>query len=222
LRFATERWWTSMGMMKRLISTGILVAGAGYLSIQAWRQASEFTRLSRAEHSPAFSPAQIGLLKEAFAVEPMNPDTAYKIGEAYRRQSQEGGEHYQGQEGITYRQLTEHAMEWFQRGIKLNPWDSRSYSGYGWCLDWLERQGESSPYFIKAEELDPNSYFNVNCIGLHYIQAGDFAAARPWFERSLRLEAKDNPIAFNYLTIANTRLLEAATNEISAKVNALP
>jgi Flp pilus assembly protein TadD len=112
-------------------------------------------------------------------------------------------------------------MEWFQRGIKLDPWDSRNYSGYGWCLDWLDRQAESGPYFGKAEELDPNNYFNLNFVGLHYVQIGDFAAAKPWFERSLRLEWKDNPIAQNYILIANDRLMEAATNEISAKLNSV-
>ena len=151
----------------------------------------------------------------------MNPETAYQIGEACRRQSQEGGLHYAGQEGVNYHQLAEQAMEWFQRGIKLDPWDSRNYSGYGWCLDWLDRQAESGPYFGKAEELDPNNYFNLNFVGLHYVQIGDFAAAKPWFERSLRLEWKDNPIAQNYILIANDRLMEAATNEISAKLNSV-
>ena len=112
-------------------------------------------------------------------------------------------------------------MTWYQRGIKLNRWDSGSYSGYGWCLDWLDRQTESAPYFARAEELDPNNYFNLNNVGLHYIQLGDFAAARPWFERSLRLEYTDNTIAQNYLAIANARLLEGATNEISAKLQFL-
>ena len=50
-------------------------------------------------------------------------------------------------------------------------------------------------------------------------RSGDFAAARPWFERSLRLEWQDNPIARNYLQIVNSRMLEAATNEISAKLS---
>ena len=59
-------------------------------------------------------------------------------------------------------------------------------------------------------------------IGLHYVQSGNFAAAKPWFERSLRLEGKDNPIARSYLQIVNSRMLEAATNEISAKLNSAP
>src|SRR5579859_7602953 len=110
-------------------------------------------------------------------------------------------------------------MDWFSLGMKLNSYDSRSFSGYGWCLDWLDRQGESQLYFSRAEELDPNNYFNLNNIGLHYIQLGDFAAARPWFERSLRLDSQDNPIAQSYLQIANLRLLEAATNELSARLS---
>jgi Flp pilus assembly protein TadD len=55
-------------------------------------------------------------------------------------------------------------------------------------------------------------------IGVHYVQTGDFAAAKSWFERSLRLEGEGNAIARNYLQIVNERLLEAATNEISAKL----
>jgi Flp pilus assembly protein TadD len=59
-------------------------------------------------------------------------------------------------------------------------------------------------------------------IGLHYVELGDFAAAKSWFERSLRLEGADNPIAWNYLRIVNNRMLEAATNEINAKFNFPP
>jgi O-antigen ligase len=222
LRFATERWWSSMRLPLQLMISALLLAASAYLAPQGWKEASEFVWLQRAKAAPSFSVDQIKLLKRAFAVDPMNPDTVFKIGEAYRRQSQEGAQFYAGQEGTTYHQLAQQAMEWFQRGMKLNPWDSRNYSGYGWCLDWLGREGESAPYFAKAEELDPNGYFNLLYIGFHYIQLGNFAAARPWFERSLRLEPQNNPIALNYLTIANTRLMEAATNVISAKLNALP
>ncbi len=222
LRFATERWWSRLGLAGRSVVTCLLLAGALYLAPQAYRQSAEFVWLQRAAAAPNFSPSQIDLLKHAFAVDPMNPDTAYKIGEAYRHQSQEGGSYYAGQEGATYQRLAEHAMEWFQRGIKLNPWDARNYCGYGWCLDWLDRRGESAPYFVKAEELDPNSYYNLNLIGIHYVQLGDFAAAKPWFERSLRLEGLANPIARNYLALANLRLMDCATNEMSARLNLIP
>jgi hypothetical protein len=56
-------------------------------------------------------------------------------------------------------------------------------------------------------------------IGMHYVELNDFAAAKPWFERSLRLEWDDNP-AQSYLPIVNRKLMENATNELSAKLSA--
>jgi hypothetical protein len=50
-------------------------------------------------------------------------------------------------------------------------------------------------------------------VGLHYVATGDYAAARPWFERSLRLQWKSNDIAVAYLEIIKTRLLEAAAQK---------
>lgn len=75
-------------------------------------------------------------------------------------------------------------------------------------------------YFQRADELDPNNYFMAAHLGLHYVQSGDYAAARTWFERSLRLQAKENSIARNYLPIVNQRMMEAATNDLSAKLSA--
>jgi Flp pilus assembly protein TadD len=109
-------------------------------------------------------------------------------------------------------------MQWFGRSIKLNPWGGDGYLRYGWCLDWLGRTAESLPSFDRAAQLDPNGYFVAANIGLHYVQAEDFAAARSWFERSLRLEGENNFIARNYLPIVQSRLREAATNEMSAKL----
>ncbi len=147
----------------------------------------------------------------------MNADTACAIGEAFRIQSSEGGKNYL--------QLAEQAMEWFSRGMKLNPLgtDPRlsPWAGYGWCLDWLGRSDKSGPYFQRANELDPKNYLIAARIGLHYIQAGNCAAARSWLEYSLHLKGSDNDIARTYLEIANRRMLEAATNASSATL-ALP
>ena len=193
----------------------MVLAGVVYLGNQGWHHANEYVWLRRAAGAPAFSPAQAACLQKAFAADPMNADTACDIGEAFRMQSSEGGENY--------RQLAEQAMEWFSRSFKLNPWGGYTqmgpWAGYGWCLDWLGRFDKSAPYFQRAEELDPNSYVLAAQVGLHYVQVGDFAAARPWFERSLHLEWDGNAIARNYLQIVNNRMLEAATNEISAKLS---
>ena len=63
--------------------------------------------------------------------------------------------------------------------MKLNPWDPDSPARYGWCLDWLDRQQESPPWFSRAEKLDPNGYMTMAFLGLHYVQCGNPAAAKP-------------------------------------------
>jgi hypothetical protein len=47
-------------------------------------------------------------------------------------------------------------------------------------------------------------------MGWHYVQTGDYAAARSWFERSRRLQGGDNRMADSYLGILSRRMLEAA------------
>jgi hypothetical protein len=215
-RFASERFWLRGGTAVRLLSSAALAGGAVFLAPQGRRLAAEFVWLKRAGESPTYSLQQIECLQRAWAIEPKNPETALALGEAFRHESQEGGTSYEGQEGVDYQVLAQRAMDWYQRGMKLNPWDCRNYSGYGWCLDWLERSGESSPFFERAEELDPNNYFNVLAIAQHYVQLGDFAAAKPWFERSRRLEWLDNIVASNYIAIVDQRLAESATNVVFA------
>jgi len=219
LRFATDKYWLRARVWTKLVATTLALAGVVYIAPQAWHRAQEFVWLDRAQKVPNFSTGQILLLKRAYEVEPKNAATANAIGEALRRQSQEGGEHYQGQEGVDYRQLAREAMTWFDKGMTLNRWESRNFTGYGWCLDWLDRPAESLPYFDRAEALDPNNYFNLNNVGLHYVAAGDYAAARPWFERSIRLEWNWNKIAVSYLKIIETRLVEEATNSLSGRLN---
>jgi tetratricopeptide (TPR) repeat protein len=221
IRFATDRYWFRANVLVKVVASLLTVAGALYLLPQSWREAAEFVWLDRAARAPAFSAEQAAFLERAFNVEPMNPQTAYDLGAAWQRQSREGGQFYAGLAGLDYRALAQRAKNWFARGMELNRWDSRNFLGYGWCLDWLDHPNDSGPYFSQAEALDPNNYFNLNQIGLHYIQTGDFAAARPWFERSLRLEGTDNPIARSYLELSNLRMLEATTNALSARLNFL-
>jgi len=213
LRFATEQYWVKAGSWIRPAAVLVLSAGAVYMGSQGWIQAREYLCLRQAEAAPNFSPARVASLKKAFAIEPMNPETCYAIGEAFRVQSSEGGQNYP--------ELASQAMEWFDRGIKLNRWSSHCYLRYGWCLDWLDRTAESEPYFDRAVELDPKGYFTLASMGLHYVQLENYAAARPWFEYSLRLQWEDNPISRNYLQIVNSRLMEGAgnTNAAELKIN---
>jgi O-antigen ligase len=210
LRFATDRYWVTVKPWGKAVASVVVLASLGYLGQQGWRHTGEYVWLRRAGVAAAFSPAQAACLKNAFTAEPKNAETAYAIGDAYRVESAEGGSNYQ--------KLAEEAREWFGRSIKLNPWRGDGYLRYGWCLDWLGRTAESGQFFERAAELEPNGYFVTANIGLHYVQTGDLAAAKPWFERSLKLEP-ENPIARNYLQIVNNRMQEAATNEMSARLN---
>jgi O-antigen ligase len=223
LRFATDRYWITAGPWLKGPASFVLLAGVLYLTQQNYRLASEYIWLDRAEQASPYSPRQIVLLTKAFAIEPKNPDTAYKIGEAYRNESKEGGMRYEGHglEGLTYRDLATRAMEWFARSSSLDPWNPYNYANYGWCLDWLGKQSESAPYFDKANQLDPNGYYTLGMVGMHYFEIGNLTASRPWFERSVRLQWNDNPISRTYLRLANERLIEAATNDFAARLNSV-
>jgi tetratricopeptide (TPR) repeat protein len=137
-------------------------------------------------------------LEKAFAAEPMNFETAYNLGEAYRVESFNGGRNCES--------LAKTAMEWFARGMKLNPHDAYNYLRYGMCLDWLGHPGEAGPYFDRADALDPNGYYTTAIVGWHHVQAGNYAAARPWLWRSLRLHGQGNLIASSYLDIAERKM----------------
>ena len=205
LRFVTERHWMSARLPVKMLATLVLVAGVAYLGCQGWRRGQEAVWLARAEQSPVYSPAQAANLKKAFDVELMNFKTAYNIGECFRTQSFDGGQNYED--------LAKTAMQWYARGMKLNPHDGYNYLRYGMCLDWLEKHDEAGPYFNRADALDPNSYYTAANIGWHYVQAGNYAAARPWLERSLRLEWHGNTIARFYLDTVERKLVENASGQ---------
>ncbi len=222
LRFATERFWFRSRWWTTALVTLMAATTVAYMAPKAYSQAAEFLSLQRAQTAPPYSPRQVAFLKQAFVVEPKNPRTAYAIAEALQRQSQEGGEHYRGQEGVDYRQLATEAMTWYEKNIALNPWKSRSYAQKGWCLDWLGRPDQSAAFFQKADELDPNNYYIMNTVGLHYVSLGNFAAAQPWFERSTRLQWRENDVARSYLGIIQSRLLEMAPNQASFRLHTTP
>jgi tetratricopeptide (TPR) repeat protein len=219
LRFTTEAYWSKLRPWSGAVLTLVLFAAGCVLVADGWRSASEQVWLRRAAAADPYSTTQLGFLKKAFAVEPQNPQTAYRIGEALWRQSQEGSQAYSDAEG-DYRSRANEAIQWFQRSLKLNRWNGYAYLGWGLCLDWLGHPEESASCFARAEDLDPKGYYMLDYIGLHWVELGDYAAARPWFERSIRMDWH-NPVAHNYLQICNLRLREAATNDLRGQIRPL-
>jgi O-antigen ligase len=204
LRFATEKFWLNIRLPVKFFATLALAGGIFYLGHQELRRDHEQVWLDRAARLPNFSPELAAALEKAFAIEPENFETAYAIGECYRTQSFDGGENSDA--------LAKTAMDWFKRSWKLDRYDGYSYLRYGMCLDWLGRPDEAGPYFNHADALDPNGYYTAANIGWHYVQAGDYAAARPWLQRSLSLQWSNNQIAQSYLDLAEQKLNDNASD----------
>jgi O-antigen ligase len=201
-RYATEQYWKRVRQPSKVALSAMLGVAIAGLAVQQYRGWGEAIWLGRAELAPYFSPERAAALEKAFAFEPDNFQTAYDTGECYRIQSLEGGR--------DYRDLGQKALTWYARGIRANSHDGYSYLRSGMCLDWLGKTQESLPFYTAAEERDPNGYFTVANIGWHYVQVGDYAAAKEYFERSLKLFS-ENPLAKNYLAICELKLADQAS-----------
>lgn len=227
-RFTTERYWMSPRWRGRGCLTAVGALVLGYLGWQGTRRAIEYAWLERAgvarlylqtqsdvrkkgDRNAASAPEgtakvteatqrYLSALREAAIAEPRNFESSYELGEALRLLSWRGL--------IGYEAQASEAIQWFSRGIALNPYDAYNYLRIGMCLDWLRRQDEAAPYFKRALELDPNNYYLAAHQGWHFVQTEDYASAKTRFERSLQIKWWDNPIAQNYLAIVNRKLQE--------------
>ena len=202
LRFATDNYWLRVFTRERIVLTAVLVLVAAVFLWQEWRGARESFWLARAGRQQVFSLESAALLEKAFAAEPKNFQTADEIGECYRIQSLDGGR--------GYRQLAQTANSWFATAAALDRYDARSRMRSAMCSDWLDDHATAEKVFFEAEALDPNSYYLVANLGWHFVQTGDYPAARECFIRSLSLFG-DNPTARNYLQICDEKLVERAS-----------
>jgi len=198
LRFATERYWYKIRPPGKYAATFVLAAGTVYLGWQEYRLAGQARWLARAARIPGDSPARVRTLLTAFDCEPMNFENAFQIGECYRTT---------GFDRLTNGPaLLETALLWYQRGEILNPHASFNWLQHGTTLVYLERPDEAAPLYARADALDPNGFYTAAIIGWHYLQIREYTAARIWLRRSLSLQAKDNPIATQSLSLAEQEL----------------
>jgi len=208
LRYTPNRAWISSPVVVRGAGSVALLACTGYLVWQGQVSAREYVWLQRAARAEWGSDEYLEARKRAFAADPMDFENAHEIGEVYRSRSWQGGADYRAQ--------AETAMHWFARAMKLDPYDPYAPLRFGMCLDWLGRFNEAGAYFNRADELDPRGHYIAAHIGWHYLQIRDYPAAQAWFERSKRLQWKDNEMSERYLQIIRERMLEAATNPFAA------
>ncbi len=211
VRFATKRHWLRARRPAQVALTGMLGVVVIYFAAQAWRRGGEALWTARAELLPAFSTEQAAALQKALACEPGNFMTAYNIGECFRTQSLDGG--------TNYVELAQSALSFYAQGIRLNPADAYGPLRSGMCLDWLGRHAEAEPYYAAAEARDPNGNYIVANIGWHFVQVGDYAAARQWFMRANKLANWHNDTARNYLfEICEPRLIEKASGRLPTRL----
>jgi len=203
VRYVSEGYWVRVRQPGKVAISLFMGVTVLILAFQGRRDAGEAWWLARAEEQPYFSPERAAALQKAFDWEPQNFQTAHEIGECYRIQSLDGGQ--------DFAELGQKALGWYAQAMRLNPHDGYSYLRTGMCMDWLGQSLKSGPFYSAAEARDPNSYFITANIGWHYVQVGDYAAAREWFFRSLYLEYQDNQIARNYLAICEQKLAEKAS-----------
>lgn len=203
-RFATDNYWHTARVPVKILATVLLLAAIGYLGRQGIRGTQEQYWLARAQQFPDRSAERLAALEKALAFEPMNAATVYALGETLRLQSWEGNE--------DYAELAELAIKRFTQAAALNPYDGYNFLRTGMCLDQMRQPERAEPFYDRAVALDPNGTFTSAWVGWHYVQAGDYAAAKSWFERSLRLDWVENTIARSYLNICNQKLQAAAAN----------
>lgn len=197
-RFATERFWIKPGIFGRMVATLFCLAAVAWFGSQIQRLGPESYYLKKADQASG-GLKEFDWLMKAYAAEPKNPQTPYRIGELFRKQSWNALAGYQKQ--------AEEAITWFDKSIALDPYDPHGYLGKGLCLDWLERYKEAWPYFHEIMRLDPNSYFTRAHYGWHFFQLGDIQRAYKYFQTSLGLRS-DNPMALPYYNLLRQKLVE--------------
>ena len=225
-RFASERWWHTVRWPLRIPIYALLAATLFYLGAQTWRRTGEARLLARAEvirqiagnppsdhsadHLGELGREQVVLLEKAFAIEPANYETSYTLGEIYLQRSFDAG--------IGFEAEAARATNWFARAAAANPYLGYAWLGHGMALDWMGRTNESSTYFNKGLELDPNGARSLACMAWHYLQMRDYREARKWCERSLGI-IHDPRVRPNPATLL--RLIEERAKDDTASINSV-
>jgi tetratricopeptide (TPR) repeat protein len=202
LRYTSNRYWLRLGWPVKVLSTLVVLVALGYLGQQLWLRGNEHFWLVRAGPAKRITPERVEALQRAAAIEPGNFETTYALGEAHRLMAWEGTS--------AYRRQAQMAIEWYQRGLELNPFEAYNHARLGMCLDWLDEHEQAAPYYEEAIRRDPNNHYIANLVGWHHVQTGDWAEAKRWFERSIEIKWWANWIADRYLRIVNQQLAREA------------
>ena len=199
-RFATADYRVPLGFAGRGAVTVLGLVGAAWLGQQATLRGIERGLLVQSDDVRGTRASQLALLRQAHALEPMNPQTCFGIGEVLRTEA------WERQPG--YQETAEEAMTWFERAWQLNPYDGYARLRYGMCLDLLGERRQATRYFLRALELDPNGAFTLTHVGWHYCQLEDWETARRYLEQSAKMGGVDHTTTSIFLQLAKDRIAE--------------
>jgi hypothetical protein len=205
-RFATERFWVNPGFFGKILLALTAAGAVWFLGSEGLRAGREFFWLERGVNATTWA-GQTGALKTAQQTDPANFMTDCELGESYRLQA------WQGEKGNEA--LALEAMQWFGRGMALNPYDYETRLGYGMCLDWLDRPKEATPYFVQGLELYRNSQEADWKFGWHCMICRNYSLAKWWLHNAMCVYPC--PEAEAYMEIVNEKLAEAAQPNPASK-----
>jgi O-antigen ligase len=187
IRFATEGFWWSLGVVGRGVVLLFVLGATGILGWQSSRRSAESWFLGQASAQLSENPEKERLLRRALRVEPANPQTWLDLGEDLRYRSFEGAEDFET--------LALQSIEAFKRVTVLDPFDPYGFADQGMCLAWIGRHEEAAPLMAKATELDPNGKHVMAVRGWQQFQAGHLEQAAIWLGKALNTPHKPDPLA---------------------------
>jgi O-antigen ligase len=179
-RFATDRFWKNPRRLGKILLTVTMAAAMAWLAAQGVRRGREAFWQQRAADEAAPANDRLASFEKAYEAEPANYVNSYNLGEYFRLASQQGDPGYQD--------LARQAMPWYAKSMALNPLDAYVPMRYGMCLDWIGETNQAGAWFDLAEKMDPNNAHVAYFLGRHYVELGDYPAAKRWFQHSMDLK----------------------------------
>lgn len=190
-----------LGVAARVAVTVLGLVTALWLGGESARRGLEHHLIRRAESPQTTRPNQLEALRQAHALDPLNAQTCFGLGEILRVEAWE-------QPVGLQREAAEEAMRWFERAWELNPYDGYAHLRYGMCLDLLGERERGTRHFLRALELDPVGAFTIAHVGWHYCQLEDWATAHKYLSRAIQLPGADYSLALAFLPVVEERLAE--------------
>jgi O-antigen ligase len=188
------------GKLGRFTLTLIVLLTCGWLVPESTVKLREGLRQTQSLYPDLPASDELCLLREMHRIDPMNPDTSYRLGEMVRQLNWEKPPGYYGN-------ILE-AIEHFETAIRLDPHNAYSFIRLGMCQDLLRDYRSASETFQHALKLDPNGAFTAASVGWHHLQIDEYEQARNQLQRSLSLNWWDNDFAREQLEIVSMFLPE--------------